>query len=71
MGTLMADKPIQRLNDENTEMTSLEINGWTFLYNPSEVSMTPSMRQYLCNFQTDDDETVFVLAMHDDKLVVY
>ena len=67
----MADRPIHRLNDENATMTSLELNGWTFMYEPSEVSITPSMRQHLCNFRTDDDETMFVLTMHNDKLVVY
>ena len=53
------------------KMRRFEVNGWTFLYDPTEISMDSGMRQYLSDFRTDDGETVFVLAIHDNRLVIY
>ena len=71
MSALVADRPFTHLNDGTAIMSKLEISGWTFLYNPTEIAMDSKMRQYLSEFRTDDGETVFVLAMHGDKLVIY
>ena len=71
MNTLVADKRIMRLDDGAANMSKLEVNGWTFMYDPSEIVMDLNMQQYLSEFRTDDGETVFVLAMHDNRLVIY
>ena len=71
MSTLVVDKPIARNNDATENTSKFEINGWTFLYDPAEIVMDLNMKQYLSEFRTDDGETVFVLAMHGNKLVIY
>ena len=71
MSALAVDRPVTQLDDGIANMSKLEINGWTFLYDPAEIVMNSSMRHYLSEFRTEDGETVFVLAMHGDKLVIY
>ena len=71
MNPLVVDRPVAQLDDGTANMNKLEINGWTFLYDPSEIVMNSNMKQYLSEFRTEDGETVFVLAMHGDKLVIY
>ena len=71
MSTLVADKPIARNDDATENMSRFEVNGWTFLYDPAVIHMDSNMKQYLSEFRTDDEETVFVLAMHGNRIVIY
>ena len=47
------------------------INGWTFYYDPAEITMDSRLRRSLGDFRSDDGETVFVVTTDDEGLIVY
>ena len=67
----VAERPFPAQSGNASQKSKLEVNGWTFFYDPAEINMDSSMRQYLSDFRTDDGETVFVLAKHGNRLVIY
>ena len=71
MDTLVADRPIVRANDSMAGMSKLEVNGWTFMYDPNEIAMTSDLCEYLGKFRTEDGETVFVVTADDEGIIIY
>ena len=49
----------------------IRINGWTFYYDPAEIAMDSSLRQYLSSFRSEDGETVFVVTADEEGYIVY
>ena len=67
MPTLELSKPLKQSSGMITEI----INGFTFYYNPLEITITQAIRDFLHGFRTEDGETSFVLTMDEEGLVVY
>ena len=54
-----------------SSLLSEKINGFTFYYNPAEITLDDKTRAFLANFRTDDGEDCFTLTQDDEGLVIY
>jgi|GEM_PF-5460733 len=60
------------MDEANYRQFNIEkINGFTFYYNPKEITLDYSTRKFLENFRTDDGEDCFTLARDNEGLVIY